>query len=162
MPGARSPKLTVKQQLFIEAYLGKANGNATEAARLAGYSGNDKTLAVVGNENLSKPYLAEMVAERLDKALARMSADKVLAELEEIAAAPWDLFSYAEYDRDGNVTNVKLKVGDKIRALELLGKHHKLFTEKHELSGPNGGPIPAQIVRMPAKESPDAWSKRNK
>jgi len=50
-----SDKLTLKQQLFVEAYLGEAKGNATEAARIAGYKGNEITLAAVGAENLRKP-----------------------------------------------------------------------------------------------------------
>jgi len=43
--------LTIKQQKFVDSY----SGNATEAARLAGYAGNDTTLASIGNENLRKP-----------------------------------------------------------------------------------------------------------
>ena len=31
-------QLTYKQRLFVSAYLGEANGNATEAARIAGYA----------------------------------------------------------------------------------------------------------------------------
>ena len=37
-------KLTTRQELFIEAY----TGNATEAARIAGYTGNDKVLGYTG------------------------------------------------------------------------------------------------------------------
>jgi phage terminase small subunit len=31
-------KLTLKQRRFVEAYCGEAAGNATQAAKLAGYS----------------------------------------------------------------------------------------------------------------------------
>lgn len=37
----------------------------------------------------------------------------------------------AEFTKDG----LKFKWADPVRALELIGKHHKLFTEKHEHSG---------------------------
>lgn len=57
-------RLTLKQQRFIEAYLGDAAGNATEAARQAGYRGNDKTLGVVGWENLNKPKISRAIAKR--------------------------------------------------------------------------------------------------
>lgn len=178
MPGARSPKLTVKQQLFIEAYLGVSRGNATDAARRAGYKGNDKTLGVVGLENLAKPYIAAAVAERLKTAKDCMGADEVLERLSEQARFSIDDFlkgMSVDFDKAralGKIHLVKsvkptanglaIEFMDPQAALFKLGQYHKLFTEKHELSGPNGGPIPAQIVRMPAKESPDEWSKRNK
>lgn len=55
-------KLTPKQQRFVEAYCGEAKGNATEAARLAGYAGNDVTLRAVAHENLTKPHIAATIA----------------------------------------------------------------------------------------------------
>src|SRR6187399_566616 len=53
--------LSLKQTAFVAAYLGEANGNATEAARIAGYKGNDDTLKVVGHENITKPYIADLI-----------------------------------------------------------------------------------------------------
>lgn len=38
----------------------------------------------------------------------------------------------------------KVKLWDKGKALELLGRHLKLWVERTELSGPNGGPIPVK------------------
>ena len=105
-------ELTTKQRLFVEAYL--ANPNATEAARKAGYAGNDKTLSVVGAENLAKPCIAALIEKRVES--AAMSADEVLSELSGIARG--DYFEYK---------------GDKIKALELVGKYHKLFTDKKEI-----------------------------
>lgn len=46
--------LTLKQRKFVDAYLGVSNGNATDAARRAGYAGNRRTLAVVGWETLRR------------------------------------------------------------------------------------------------------------
>lgn len=54
--------LSLKQEKFVAAYVGVANGNATEAARLAGYKGTAVTLASVASENLRKPYIAEAIA----------------------------------------------------------------------------------------------------
>lgn len=59
--------LTVKQRLFVEAYTGPAQGNATEAARIAGYKGNDVTLAVVGSENLRKPQVCDAIQKAAPK-----------------------------------------------------------------------------------------------
>lgn len=54
-------KLTIKQQRFADEYI--ISGNATEAAIKAGYS--KKTAAVIGNENLIKPYIKKYIDERL-------------------------------------------------------------------------------------------------
>ena len=54
--------LTHKQSLFVVYYIGEADGNATEAAALAGYSGSRNTLRVVGGENLLKPAIKSAIA----------------------------------------------------------------------------------------------------
>lgn len=58
----KKKKLTPKQELFVSEYL--KTGNATEAARRAGYKGNDNTLAQVGNENLRKPNVVELIKSK--------------------------------------------------------------------------------------------------
>lgn len=104
--------LTQKQRLFVEAYL--ANPNATAAARTAGYKGNDKTLAQVAAENLRKPYIAELIKERVQDAI--ITADEILAGVKRIAL---------KANRDA----------DRLKAFELLGKHLVLWTDKTEHSG---------------------------
>lgn len=90
-------KLTHKQQLFVEAYLGVAKGNATEAARLAGYKGNDQTLASVGAENLRKPHITAMIGRRVE--IEAMEADEVLKLLSDHARASLaDFFTFADAD----------------------------------------------------------------
>jgi phage terminase small subunit len=82
-PDSAMGGLTGKQQAFINAYL--SNGfNATEAAREAGYEGNDITLASVGYENLRKPQIDAEVKARFNE--ATMSANEVLYRLSEIAS----------------------------------------------------------------------------
>jgi phage terminase small subunit len=46
---------------------------------------------------------------------------------------------------------IRVELHDPQDALEMLGKYHKLFVERKEYSGPNGGPIP--IFDM------DTWKK---
>ncbi len=53
-------KLTPKQKAFADEYL--ICGNATEAAKKAGYS--EKTAGIIGFENLRKPNVSEYIAER--------------------------------------------------------------------------------------------------
>lgn len=57
--------LTKKQETFVSAYLGEAEGNATEACRIAGYQGDAVTLAAVGYDNLRKPQIAEAIRTQL-------------------------------------------------------------------------------------------------
>lgn len=107
-------KLTAKQQLFCEFYIGAANGNATEAARLAGYKGTDETLRAIGSQNLTKLNISEFCQERVNE--VALSADKVLSELSAIAL-----------DKDEATR-------DRLMALQLLGKYHKLFSERVDLN----------------------------
>lgn len=55
--------MTPKQKAFADYYI--QSGNATEAARKAGYKGNNITLGAVGAENLKKPQIASYIAERM-------------------------------------------------------------------------------------------------
>jgi phage terminase small subunit len=104
--------LTQKQRLFVEAYL--ANPNATEAARRAGYKGNDVTLGQVGAENLKKPQIAELLKVRVEEAI--ITADEILTGVKNIA-----LHGKRE--------------ADQLKAFELLGKHLAMWTDKTQLSG---------------------------
>lgn len=104
-------KLTLKQKKFIAAY----DGNATDAARKAGYAGNDVTLGSVAHENLKKPLVAEALAKRETKAIA-----KAIASREERQA----FWSSA---MRGNEEGV-----DRLRASEVLGKSEGDFVERHE------------------------------
>ena len=56
-------RLTLKQKRFVVAYMGEAKGNATQAARIAGYSGKDNVLGAIGLENLKKPLISKEIAD---------------------------------------------------------------------------------------------------
>lgn len=68
-------KLTPKQKAFADYYIQTAN--ASESARLAGYS--KKTARAIGQENLTKPAISEYIAERM----AEMNRNRV-ADADEI------------------------------------------------------------------------------
>lgn len=104
-------KLSVKQEKFLDAYLGEANGNGTKAAQLAGYKGSLQTLKSVASENLTKPDIAKEIEKRLR---TTMTGEQVLKELSEIAAAE---------------CREPVRVGEKLKALDLMGKHHRIFNE---------------------------------
>lgn len=69
--------LTPKQRAFADYYI--ECGNATEAARKAGYKGNNVTLGAVGAENLKKPQIAAYIAE-----IVKPKENKRIADAEEV------------------------------------------------------------------------------
>lgn len=161
------PELTAKQKVFVSAYLGESRFNATEAARIAGYGGDYATLRAIGSENLTKPNIASVIDERLksfhmgaSEVLARLSKH-AHGSIADVLNENGD-FDLAEAKRRGTDDLLKkLKVKRTIRrergsddeiedvsyeyeihdpqaALVHIGKHHKLFTEKHEHANPDG------------------------
>lgn len=165
--GNGNGRLTGKQQAFVNAYCGEANFNATRAAELAGYEGDYWTLAQVGSKNLKTPKIAERVSEYF--AAFAMTSGEVLMRLGEIARGEW-----AQYvDNEGNVDFARLKADDKIHlvseirdtrngksvkfcdmqgALVQIGKHHRLFVDRHEHTGADGGAI---TLRYGGNVNPD-------
>lgn len=69
-------KLTPKQKAFADFYI--ECGNATEAAKKAGYSEN--SAYSIGDENLRKPVISAYIEERMKKQEASRvaTADEVL------------------------------------------------------------------------------------
>lgn len=68
-------KLTLKQEAFAEHYVANG-GNGTQAARAAGYAGNDDVLAHQAQDNLRNPQIFAYTRERLKGVKA--NADEVL------------------------------------------------------------------------------------
>lgn len=156
--------MTAKQKRFCEEYL--IDLNATQAAIRAGYS--PESAQQIGAENMSKP----VIRARIDTEMAERSrrtgvnADRVVQELAKIAfVKATDIIdpntatvrdSATEEDK-ACIASVKFKSSsgensdsvereirmcDKLKALELLGKHLGMFTDKVNVSG--GGVV--QIV----------------
>lgn len=141
--------LTPKQQRFAHEYL--VDLNATAAAIRAGYS--KKTAKSIGQENLTKPALKKEISRLRAVVLEKIdaSAEKVLREVARIAfgnagdvmdwgpggvtlvaksaLTPDQIATVSEaaqrFSAEGG--SIKLKQYDKLKALELLGKHYKLW-----------------------------------
>ena len=64
-------KFTPKQRRFCEEYL--KSGNATEAAKKAGYK--ETSCRAIAAENLSKPAISAYIKRRLDEQEAALVAD---------------------------------------------------------------------------------------
>lgn len=118
---SEKPKLTAKQERFIEEYL--VDLNATQAAIRAGYS--EKAAKETGCENLTKPNIAEEIAKRR-KALSEKTGlnaeffDKEVMEyLHTSKAIPIEI--------DGNSTT-KYDTAGVGKALDMIGRRLNLFT----------------------------------
>jgi phage terminase small subunit len=137
-------KLTAKQQAFIKEYL--IDLNATQAAIRAGYS--EKTAPEMGYENLNKPHVKEAIDKAINKRSEKLeiTAEYVLGSLKEVADRCMQ--AVPAYDKEGNPTGeYYFEHTGANKALELLGKHLKLFTDKHEHSGEAGVRIINDIPR---------------
>lgn len=124
-------KLTEKQERFIDYYI--ETGNATEAARRAGYS--EKTAKQIGSENLTKLdfFIKERLKELEDVRIAK--ADEVLKHLTaairgEIEEEVVVVESIGDGESRARIIKKQISAKERIRAAELLGKRYALFTEK--------------------------------
>jgi len=145
-------KLTAKQQRFVEEYL--VDLNATQAAIRAGYS--PQSAYSIGQENMKKP----VIKNAIDKAMAERSKrtginqDRILIELAKIGFLnPVDVINMDDATirgdanredtaaiasvkvktiptEDGEIVEREVKTYDKIKALELIGKHIGMFVDK--------------------------------
>ena len=130
MSGA-DKKLTPKQAVFVTEYL--IDLNATQAAIRTGYAVGSAD--VTGARLLGNASVAAAIQAKMDRRALRteITADYVLEGIKAVterciedgeAFAPMAAF----------------------KGYELLGKHLKLFTEKHELTGKDGAAIQLEQV----------------
>jgi phage terminase small subunit len=135
-----SRNLTPKQAAFVREYL--VDLNATQAAIRAGYS--EKSAARIGVELLNKTHIAQAVATAQAKRARRVEVtqDYVLSNLVEIVERTMQRAPVTNrkgeqiMDEDARaVWTFDAKGANK--ALELLGKHLGIFTDKvqTEVSG---------------------------
>lgn len=157
-------KITPKQQRFIDEYM--VDLNATQAAIRAGYS---PTVArEMGCENLAKPYIKVQIDLKMAELSKRtgINAERVVRELAKMAFVnPLDVINIDDAaikaginnddaaaissvkvkripTEEGEIVEREIKISDKTRNLELLGKHLGMFTDKLNISGN----VPVKIV----------------
>lgn len=154
--------LTAKQQRFVKEYL--VDLCAIQAAIRAGYS--PRTAGRIGHENLKKLEIQTAIHDAAASRSERtaIEADQVLEALAEAAfwdpaellrfgmpQTPEDLAKLPKsirrcivawhWDKAGRLN---IKLADKHRALELLGRHLGLWRERHDHSVPDGRPTPVE------------------
>ena len=149
--------MTKKQKRVVEEYL--IDLNATQAAIRAGYkAGNAQRASEIGSELLQKTPVSEAIRKAMAERSRRtgVNADRVVQELAKIAfvnavevidTKTATIKEDASEDDTAAIQSVKvktfgedgiereIKMADKLKALELLGKHMGMFKDKVELSG---------------------------
>lgn len=149
--------MTKKQKRFVEEYL--IDLNATQAAIRAGYS--PETAKSIGSENLTKPDIRASIEKAMAERSKRtgINQDRIVMELAKIAllnpgmlidfdeatikenATEEDLAAVASIrvkrfpTKDGEGIEREVKMYDKTKAIELLGRHLGMFKDKIEVSG---------------------------
>ena len=130
------PKLTVKQRRFIDYYI--QSGNASEAARKAGYS--PKTAYSMGVENLRKPQVQAAIQTRLAELDSERTADtkEILEYLtavmrgdaeEEVVVNVGTGKGYSQAQK----VKAQVSAKERIKAAELLAKVHGMFVTRQEV-----------------------------
>jgi len=114
-------KLTYKQNLFIQYY----KGNATDAARQAGYKGSQNVLGKTGHDLLKIPKIIQAIQARDSEDPEQKEAIISRKEMEEELTKM--VRSESPYG--------DIKTNDRIKALERLAKMRGYDKESLEITG---------------------------
>jgi phage terminase small subunit len=157
--------LTDRQRLFADFYIGEGSLNATRSARLAGYKGDENSLAAQGSRLLRNVKVRAYIDDQLKD--LTLSASEVLTILTKQAKASLadvlddrgmlDLAEARKRGVDGLLKKLKIRADkdgmsyeyemyDAQAAAVHIGKVHKLFTDKTEITGKDGGPVEQKYV----------------
>lgn len=158
-----------KHEMFCQEYL--IDLNATQAY-IRVYGAKATSAATNGNELLRNTEIDSRIKELLADRSKRtgINADRVIRELARVAFVnPLELIDTENATikkgvtdddkaailsvkvkkiptKNGEGVEREIKLCDKLKAMELLGKHLGMYTDKQEISGPNGSPIQTQAV----------------
>jgi phage terminase small subunit len=157
--------LTPKQQRFVEEYL--IDLNATQAYMRAGYKVSESVARRNGHRLLTNADVAAEIGNKqaMRSERTEITADYVLNTIVETVERCRQ--AEAVTDKTGKQVMVETEGGELapayvfdskavLKGCELLGKHLALFTDKHEVTGADGGPVEITVVPVrPAHEDTD-------
>lgn len=164
--------MTDKQKRFINEYM--VDLNATAAAKRAGYS--EKTAYSIGQrllKNVEIQVAIQQIQNKMQNKL-EITQERVMQELAAVAFAEGTDFIYVDeignacpvptyrlseqqkkaisVIRQGQNGRAEIKLYDKIRALELIGKHLGMFESGHQKEEAKGNNLFEMIERSTREE----------
>jgi phage terminase small subunit len=175
--------LTPRQEQFCHEYLKDRNG--TQAAIRAGYSPKtaQEQASRLLSKVMIRAKINQLIREQLDR--IKIKADFIVRELLNTATINLrdaydqkgnllpiedmpeplqkaiaeikteELFDGRGEEREHIGTAKTIKIADRLRALELLGKHLKMFTDVHEIPGLESLAEAIKQARMRTKDAKD-------
>ena len=146
--------MTERQKRFVDYFV--QSGNATEAARRAGYKHPDR----YGHENLKKLDVQKAVSERLSELQSERIADaeEVLTYLTaamrgQITEEVIVVEGTGNGESSARVETKQLSAATRTKAAELLAKRYGLLVDKKEIAGAAGGPLTIRWMNSPDEVS---------
>lgn len=111
-----------KQHRDFCHYYVELNGNATEAARRAGYKENSARQQ--GSRLLTKDHITQYIKKLMEPSdkKRKASADDVIEYLTKVM-----------FGEERDQFDLDPALNDRNKAAELLGKYHKLFVDRKEI-----------------------------
>ena len=125
--------MNAKQEMFVNEYL--IDYNATQAAIRAGYS--ERTARSIGQQLLTKLDIKKAIKEQREKIQNdNIATAKDVEEFLSLAMNDEIEEEQVLMSPNGKVCRVvkKLSGKDRIKAAELMGKRHALFTDKQDIT----------------------------
>ena len=152
-------RLSRKRQIFVDEFVRSGVGKDSYLKVFPAAQRPDVGAAKM----LARPEVRQAVEERKEQAIARAGVHHVRV-MEEIAAIAfsdlgdfftdeWQLKPLNQIPKGAraalqglDVKDGKVRTHSKVEALKLLGQHLKLFVERHEHTGKDGGAIETKDV----------------
>lgn len=163
-----------RMKLFVQAYL--TNGrNGAAAARAAGYSEN--AAAQIANRLLKAAYVQKLIRNVLGEDPYQIAEAEEGVRQHLLAVRDAHLVDYFTLDEKGNPKldllnltreqgaaiqsikvnrwgEIEIKLKDSVKAAELLGRHHKMFTDKTEWTGKDGQALVPPVINVTFVDAP--------
>ena len=158
--------LTARQARFVSEYL--VDLNATQAAIRAGYSPAGARAHAC--RLLMKEDVKDAVGKAMDKRAKRteLCQDEVIEDLRELrdicmGRRSVKIMTIVKNAREGTAEPVEVEgmmfePASANRALELLGKHMKMFTDKMDMTS-NGQTLQSGVLLVPPVPTLSEWEK---